>query len=308
MLSGAEISDQTVTPAKAGIHSLSIEDDIIITEPRTIEEFQALIWDYYHEHRRDMPWRETADPYAITISEVMLQQTQVSRVFEKFPIFMAEFPNFKSLAQSSTAKVIKVWQGLGYNRRALNLQRLAISVERDHNGELPSDPTELIKLPGIGPHTAGSIAAFAFNYPSVFIETNIRRVFIHHFFGTEKGLAFSAKRPGLFLGGAITDKQLFPLIEAALDRENPREWYWALMDYGAMLAKTVPNPNRRSKHYSVQTKFEGSQRQLRGLVLRTLSSGPSDLSGIADPRRDDVITELISEGFIRRSNGQYEIG
>lgn len=253
-----------------------------------ITEFQKLVRDYYREHGREMLWRETTDPYAIVVSEVMLQQTQVARVLEKYPVFMAQFPNFGALAEAPTGEVIMAWQGLGYNRRALNLQRLAQVVLRDYGGQLPNEPAELVKLPGIGPHTAGSMAAFAYNYPSVFIETNIRRTFIHHF---------------LKDGEAINDKQLWPLIESALDRDNPREWYWALMDYGAMLAKTVPNPNRRSRHYNVQSKFEGSDRQLRGQILRILTAGASDLAEITDERRERVINQLVKEGFIK-SNGE----
>lgn len=239
-----------------------------------------------------MPWRETSDPYLITISEVMLQQTQVSRVLVKFPEFIAAFPDFGSLAGVGVADILKVWQGMGYNRRALNLQKLGQRVITDYDGQLPSDPSELVMLPGIGPHTAGSIAAFAFNRPSVFVETNIRRVFIHHFFEDLDG---------------VSDKQLLPLVEAALDRDNPREWYWALMDYGAMLAKSMPNPNRRSQHYAVQSKFEGSDRQIRGQILRVLMAGPSDLAEISDPRRDKIITDLMAEGFIEQGENVFRL-
>ena len=260
-----------------------------------ISEFQDIIWDYYHDHRREMPWRENSNPYWVVVSEVMLQQTQVSRVSEKFPQFIDQFSSFKELAKASPASVITAWQGLGYNRRALNLQKLAQTID----GDLPREPEELIKLPGIGPGTAGSIAAFAYDAPVVFIETNIRRVFIHHFFEDQEG---------------IDDKQLLPLVEEALDREHPREWYYALMDYGSHLAKTVPNPNRRSKHHTVQSKFEGSDRQLRGAILRGLVGQPlSDKQLIEhiecsdEARFSKILNQLAKEGLVEQHRGRYRL-
>lgn len=260
-----------------------------------ISNFQELVWDYYHDNRREMPWREDPNPYWVVVSEVMLQQTQVSRVMEKFPQFIEKFGSFEELAAASPADVIAAWQGLGYNRRALNLHKLAQSIK----GELPRDPAELVKLPGIGPGTAGSIAAFAYDAPVVFIETNIRRVFIHHFFEDQEG---------------IDDKQLLPLVEQALDREHPREWYYALMDYGTHLAKTVPNPNRRSKHHVVQSKFEGSDRQIRGAVLRALLDGSLDIKQLIEqtkcsdePRLAKVLAGLLKDGLIVQGKNFYQL-
>ncbi|MEK7079017.1 MAG: A/G-specific adenine glycosylase, partial [Patescibacteria group bacterium] len=132
--------------------------------------------------RRDFPWRNTTDPYHILVSEVMLQQTQVARVMVKFPIFIDQFSNFKELATASTKDILQVWQGMGYNRRALYLKKIAEIVITQYKGKLPDDPAILDTFPGIGEATAASIVAFAFNKPLVFIETNIRRVFIHLFF------------------------------------------------------------------------------------------------------------------------------
>ena len=225
----------------------------------SVPEFQQVVWEYYRQHGRQMPWRDDPTPYGVAVSEIMLQQTQVSRVLQKYPVFLAAFPDWQTLAVARLVDVLAVWQGLGYNRRALNLHKLAQSVVGDFGGVLPDDPIVLWKLPGIGPGTAGSIAAFAFNRPVVFIETNIRRVFIHHFFADTSKVA---------------DTELLPFIEQALDHANPREWYYALMDYGAHLAVAVPNPNRRSKHYARQPQFEGSDRQIRGAIVRLLLEFP----------------------------------
>ena len=254
--------------------------------------FQEKIWDYYHEHGRDLEWRHDPTPYQVVVSELMLQQTQVARVIERYPRWMKRFPSFEDLAKASVADVLEEWQGMGYNRRALFMHKIAQAVTGDYDGILPRDPSELVTLPGIGPNTAGSIAAFAFNAPVVFIETNIRRIFIHEFFPD---------------ADEVSDKELMPLITETLDHESPREWYYALMDYGAYLAKSVPNPNRRSKHHVVQSKFEGSNRQIRGEVLRQLMTGPKSKFEIIDPRLSDVLGALEKEGFIHQDSGIYSL-
>jgi A/G-specific adenine glycosylase len=259
----------------------------------SISKFRRTVWDYYRDNRRQMPWREDHSPYSVVVSEVMLQQTQVSRVREKYPSFMRAFPDFQALATASTVDLLAVWQGMGYNRRALNLHKLARQIIKDHNGQLPQDPQQLLQLPGVGPGTAGSIAAFAFNQPVVFIETNIRRVIIHHFFHDHTD---------------VPDADLLPIIERSLDRTNPREWYYALMDYGAHLAKTVPNPNRRSKHYTVQSKFEGSDRQIRGTIVRLLLEFPvltaqdvvNRFPGEPPERITSILEQLTKEGFLQQ--------
>lgn len=253
-----------------------------------IREFQEKVWDFYRKHGRDhLPWREKVTPYGVFVSEVMLQQTQVSRVLERYDRWLKRFSGFEALAAAPTRAVLEEWQGMGYNRRALWLKTAAEIVVRDYKGELPHDPAELVKLPGVGPHTAGSMAAFAYEVPTVFIETNIRRGFIHEFFEDREG---------------VSDAELRPYVEAAVDREQPREWYWALMDYGSDLAKRVPNPNRRSKHYTVQSKFEGSVRQLRGEVLRQLLEGPKAIAELRlnDERLEAAVKALEREGFIER--------
>ena len=259
-----------------------------------MEQFRTKIWDYYRTAGRDLPWRRDLRPYGIFVSEVMLQQTQVSRVLERWPRWIGRFDSFETLARAGLTEVLDEWQGMGYNRRAMWLQGAAKEIVAHYGGKLPADPAVLVKLPGIGPNTAASVAAFAYSRPVVFIETNIRRVFIHEFFPDSEEVA---------------DAQLRPLIEAALDSEHPREWYWALMDYGSHLAKTVPNPNRRSQHYARQPAFEGSLRQMRGEVLRRLLVGPTAQADmrIDDERLGQVLASLEREAMIERTGGVYRI-
>lgn len=222
-------------------------------------KFKTIVWEYYREHgRHDLPWRKNINPYRVLVSEIMLQQTQVSRGEIKYKEFLKKFPTFASLAKASNADVLAAWQGLGYNRRALYLKRAAEVVMNEYKGKLPDDLALLMRLPGIGAYTAGAVSAFAFNKPVVFIDTNVRRVYIHHFFNDKEG---------------VSDGELIPFIEATLDRERPREWYSALMDYGSMLGLKEENANKRSAHYAKQSKFEGSLRQVRGKILKQIMDG-----------------------------------
>ena len=196
------------------------------------EVFQNLVWDYYNKNKRDyLPWRKKITPYRIWASEIMLQQTQVDRVIPFFNNWMKLFPTIQKLAQVPQSEILRAWKGLGYNSRALRMKKTAAV------GNLPKTYDDLIKLPGIGPYTAGAICAFAYNQSVVIIETNIRRVFIHHFFKNKEN---------------VHDKELLEFIKNTLPENNFREWYWALMDYGSFLGKTVSNPNKKSRHYALQ--------------------------------------------------------
>jgi A/G-specific adenine glycosylase len=256
-----------------------------------------MVLSYYEQHGRDMAWRNTTDSYLILVSEIMLQQTQVERVTMKFPEFIRAFPDFATLAAAPLGEVLTVWQGMGYNRRAISLQKCAIRVINEYNGILPADVDILATFPGIGRATASSIAAFAFNMPVVFIETNIRRVFIHFFF-TETG--------------TVSDAEILPLVEKVLYRENPRIWYWALMDLGSALKKTVANPNRRSVHYTRQSPFEGSDRKIRGALLKIVLKDPfleeEEIIGrvAEDPHRlRRILGALEADGFIQRKDNGF---
>lgn len=265
-----------------------------------VVKFRDTIWRYYREHGRTLPWRNIKNPYKITVSEIMLQQTQVERIFSKYALFVRAFPNWKRLAGASPAQVLAAWQGLGYNRRALALKKIAEIVVRKYKGKLPSTPALLDELPGIGPATAGSISAFAFNIPVPFIETNIRRVFIYFFFPKKR---------------AVKDSCIMPLVEKTIDTKNPREWFWALMDYGALLAaREKENPNRRSAHYRRQSRFAGSHRQLRGnIITLLLAEGNASKEEIArrlsEPpaRIHAALLSLHKEQLIRIRNGKAGI-
>ena len=150
--------------------------------PFVVTLFRKIIYDFYAAAGRDLPWRRTDNPYLILVSEIMLQQTQVERVIPKYILFTKTFPDLDSLAEAPTRKILELWQGLGYNRRALSLQQCAKTIRKAFQGKIPSQEDTLMRLPGIAKATASEIAAFAFNRPVVFIETNIRTVFLFFFF------------------------------------------------------------------------------------------------------------------------------
>ncbi len=252
-----------------------------------LAELQGAVWNYYESHRRPMKWRDEIHPYWVLVSEIMLQQTQVPRVQVKFEEFIDAFPSFEALANASLAEVLQVWQGMGYNRRGKFLWQTAQRVVEEYNGVLPGDPKALETLPGIGAATAGAIACYAYNKPTTFIETNVRRVFLYHLFPGQEG---------------VHDRELMPWITKVVPQDRPRDWYYALMDYGTYLKKIVPNPNRKSKHYTKQSKFEGSNRQVRSRIIKELLKSPQtqeSLEGIiGDDRVAQNIDALLKEGMI----------
>ncbi|MDO4443860.1 MAG: adenine glycosylase [Slackia sp.] len=237
---------------------------------------------------RDLPWRNTRDAYAIWISEVMLQQTQVARVLTRWERFIERFPTVDALAAASSADVVEEWQGMGYNRRALALKRAADICAADHGGVLPTGVDELCKLPGIGEATAAGITAFSRDIPCIYIETNVRAVFIHEFFP-------HADR--------VTDKQLRPLVAAACPDTDVRGWYYALLDIGVHLKKTQVNPTRKSASYTKQSAFEGSRRQKRAWIVREVMACPGIAHDELHRRLDEV---ELKAGRDRVADGEFD--
>jgi A/G-specific adenine glycosylase len=266
------------------------------------QAFVETVWQQYRERgRHDLPWRQTTNPYKILVSEVMLQQTQVERVIGKYQAFIATFPSVKRLAAASLGDVLKLWQGLGYNRRAKFLHAAAVAVVSEYGGMFPKDVQGLQRLPGVGPYTAGAVAAFAYNEPVVMIETNIRQVYLHHFF---------SKR------NEVHDADILQLVERTVSLDTPREWYWALMDYGSYLKRQHGNINQKSKHYTKQSKFAGSDRQIRGAIVKLLTQEAQPLTvgmvqkrltAFAALRVAEQLAELQTEGMIVKVGFRYQL-
>jgi A/G-specific adenine glycosylase len=254
-------------------------------------EFQELVRQKGHELYRRMPWRDNTDPYFVLVSEMMLQQTQVDRVIPKFNQFIERFLTVQTLATASLAEVLTLWNGLGYNRRAKFLHDAAKKIVADNSGHIPMTFDELTHLPGVGPNTAGAILAYGYNIPTVFIETNIRTVYFYHFFDDSQ---------------AVNDTQLRTVVEETIDTNNPREFFWALMDYGASLKKQGVGNIKRSSHYKKQSALKGSLREVRGSIIRILTQGDRDelvLKEIlqADERFEKALSGLIQDGLVVRT-------
>ncbi len=263
----------------------------------TPRKFRALVYRHYRTHgRHGLPWRKTTDPYRILVSEVMLQQTQVDRVIPYFESFLKRFPTVDALAGAPLGDVLRLWQGLGYNRRAKMLHECAKAVVQKHGGRMPRTYEELLELPGIGPYTAAAVMAFAYDTALPLIETNVRAALIHHFFS---------------MRGKVTDSELMPLVESSMDRAHPREWYSALMDYGTYIKKSEGNAARRSAHHVKQKRFAGSDRQVRGAILRALVSHPQSLARIvketthSSARVSAQLAALEREVMVIRKKGAY---
>jgi A/G-specific adenine glycosylase len=263
---------------------------------RHVNAFREEIYHYYESHgRHDLPWRKTRNPYRILVSEVMLQQTQVSRVSEKYIEFIRKFPSPRRLARAPLREVLRTWSGLGYNRRALALKRLAQTLVEEYGGGIPHNLDELRTLLGIGNATASAILTFAFNEPTIFLETNVRTVFIAFFFKRKR---------------KVQDKEILPFIEETLDRHSPREWYFALMDYGAML-KRRHNPSLKSIHHRTQGAFAGSTRQARGAIVHVLtekSFSLEEIVGVGKRTKKEteiILARLVKEGFLKKRRGKF---
>lgn len=250
----------------------------------TNDQFQTLVRREGRRLYRPMPWRDNPSLYAVIVSELMLQQTQVSRVLPKFAEFTARFPNFDALAAAALPEVLQAWQGLGYNRRAKFLHQAAQAIA---GGAPTATQKDLMQLPGIGANTAGAIMNYVHQIPTPFVETNIRTVYFHHYYTDEQ---------------KVSDKQLLALVERTMDRQSPRHWFWALMDYGAYLKSQGVGNLTKSRHYKKQSAFDGSVRQLRGEIIRRQAAGQS-LGAIerelaADHRWRAAVTGLQRDGLL----------
>lgn len=266
----------------------------------TPAKFRAIVWKYYRAHgRHELPWRKTKDTYKILVSEVMLQQTQVERVIPFYTKFIKQFPTAKKLAAAPLSQVLKAWQGLGYNRRAKMLHSAAKKLTL---------ATELEKLSGVGPYTARAVAAFAYNEDVIFVETNIRTAIIHHFFPRREKIGDSEIEEVL--------RKVYPVKGKNSKSSGPRpgtfngarEWYSALMDYGAHLKRSGISHNAKSKTYAKQSKFAGSLREARGVILREYTKGITSrarLTNLFGPSRKKqmktALEALIAEGLINES-------
>lgn len=271
-----------------------------VPPPAALNAFRDEVWSFYRASGRRMPWRGIDDAYGVLVSEVMLQQTQVSRVTDRWGEWMAAFPTIDALAAAPLALVLERWQGLGYNRRAMALKRCAEEVATRFAGVLPADPALLETLPGIGPATAGAVACYAYRMPAPFIETNVRAALLNAFFADADD---------------VPDRALAPIAEAVWDRDDPREWGYALTDYGAHLKRTLPNPSRRSRHHTRQSPFEGSRRQKRARLLRAVLASPgspaeayAEDAGVSVGDALQLLEALAAEGFLTRSGEGWSVG
>ena len=248
--------------------------------------FRKIVWAYYQKFgRHTLPWRKTHKIYRILVSEVMLQQTQVERVIPLYIKFIKAFPTAKKLAQAPLSEVLRYWQGLGYNRRAKMLHQAAKKLGERKRFSV----VELEKLPGVGPYTARAVVAFAYNTNVVFVETNIRTAIIHHFFSNKKD---------------VSDTDIEKILVQVLPKRRAREWYSALMDYGAYLKRSGISHNAKSKTYTKQSRFAGSLREARGAILREFTQGVTSrnrLINVLGPSRKaqmkKALEALIAEGL-----------
>lgn len=265
---------------------------------QAIDDFCEAVWKYYRANGRRMPWRENTSSYYVLVSELMLQQTQVGRVIPKFEAFVGLFPTVETLAQAELGEVLRAWQGLGYNRRAKYLHEAAKKIVHDFGGVFPATQKELESLPGIGSNTAGAVLAYAFNQPVAFVETNIRTVLFYHFFEGAQD---------------VSDTEVRSVMEQVIDWEHPREFYWALMDYGSYLKAGGVGRSAMSRHYKKQSPLAGSLREMRGRIIRALSHEALSEEQLkravsADERFGPALMGLVKEGLVALDSvGRYKV-
>lgn len=261
-------------------------------------QFRETVLTFYTLHgRHDLPWRKTKDPYKVLVSEVMLQQTQVERVIPYYRAFLRRFPSVSALATAPLGDVLRLWQGLGYNRRGKMLQEAATAVRA--LGKFPKSVEELEALPGVGKYTARAVAAFSFNEDVEMVETNIRTAVLYHLFPGED---------------VVSDEEICAALKKAMPKGNARVWYWALMDYGSYLKKSGVRTNTRQKGYKKQSAFKGSGREIRGAILRALVGQPRTtrfLIALFGKERETQalgqLKRLYEEGLIEKKGSTYRL-
>lgn len=264
------------------------------------QSFQDFLLDWYEKAgRHDLPWRSTADPYKILVSELMLQQTQVRRVLPKYEHFISTWSTVDTLAEAPLSAVLQAWQGLGYNRRAKFLHECAKTISTEYSGVFPDTEANLKKLPGIGPYTAAAVCAFAYNQPVLLVETNVRQVYIHHFFKDKT---------------EVTDTEILEKVKRTMPPNRAAQWYAALMDYGTHLKSLYGNNTQRVKGYVKQSTFKGSNREVRGAILRILSKEPlstieikRDLATLNLTKVEEQLMKLKEEELIIKEGRLWKL-
>ncbi len=262
-----------------------------VTREGALIKFLRTVIDFYSKYgRHELAWRKSITPYKVLVSEIMLQQTQVSRVLPKYELWLKLYPTLNKLRNASLTQVLTLWQGLGYQRRAKALLTTANSVS-----SIPKNFNELRMLPGVGEYTASALMAFAYNtFDNPVIETNIRTALIEHFFNERS---------------EVNDEELKDILIQLSNLEEVRKlgarhWYYALMDYGAHLKTKAVSHNSKSSSYKRQTKYKGSQRELRAKVLFAITH-KNNLP--EDARLEVVLNELLKEGFILKTKSSYRV-
>jgi len=259
-----------------------------------IKSFQHKIFQFYKQNKRDLPWRNTTDPYKILVSEFMLQQTQVNRVITYYKKWMKQWPTVYKLADEEYKNVLQAWMGLGYNRRAMYLHQSAKVIAHEFKGDVLQAVHHFDKLPGIGLYTCKAIQIFAANENIATVDTNIRRILINE---------FNLKK-------LIPDKDLFQLAERCLPKKRSRDWHNALMDYGAIY---LTSKKTGIKPKTIQSKFDGSDRQIRGKILRMLLNDQQSeyqleqKLQIDSKRLSKILVKMKKEGTVSKTDSFYHV-
>ena len=218
------------------------------------QTFQKKIFQWWKVNKRDLPWRHTHDPYKILVSEVMLQQTTVSRVLTKYPVFIKAYPTVKDLANASSGDILRIWKGMGYNRRALYLLQTAKTIHEKYYNKFPISEQLLSKLPGLGKYTARAVLVFAFRKDIAMVDTNIRQILTHFFFHDKPQ----------------SEKIIQELADQLVPIGKSWEWHQAMMDYGAMNASEWRRPERSRRMERKPTPFKETNRYFRGRIIDLL--------------------------------------